>query len=404
MKELNRSTFDEVMVPNYNPAAIIPSRGKGCQVWDTEGREYIDLAGGIAVNGLGHCHPELVAVLKEQAEKLWHVSNVWTNEKALELASKLIEHTFAERIFFCNSGGEANEAAFKTVRKYAHDHFGPEKSEIISFNNSFHGRTLFTVSVGGQPKYTQGFEPLPAGITHLNYNDLSELEAHISERTCAVVMEPIMAEGGIINGSPEFVKGVRALCDKYNALLVFDEVQTGMGRTGELYAYMGMDVTPDIVTSAKALGGGFPIGAMLTTAKVASSMVVGTHGSTYGGNPLACAVGSKVVDIVTAPGFLNSVKQKREVFEAQLSEINARHGVFSEIRGRGLLIGCALNDDWQGKARLFLDAAVDEGLMILVAGPSVIRLAPPLIISDDQIIEAMARFDRAISKVLSAQD
>ena len=404
MKELKRSTFDEVMLPNYNPSSVIPVKGAGCQVWDSDGNRYLDLAGGIAVNGLGHCHPELVAELKAQAEQLWHVSNVWTNGPALSLAQKLIDHTFAERVFFCNSGAEANEAALKTVRKYAKDHFGPEKTEIIAFNNSFHGRSLFTVSVGGQPKYTEGFEPLPPGITHIDFNNLELLEAAISDRTCAVIMEPIMAEGGIINGDESFYYGARELCDKHNALLIFDEVQTGVGRTGDLYAYMGTPIVPDILTSAKALGGGFPIGAMLTTNTIADSMAVGTHGSTYGGNPLACRVGNKVLDIVTAPGFLDEVKSKRAIFDSRLNEINSKYGVFKEIRGRGLLIGCALNDEWLGKARLFLTASVDQGLMTLVAGPSVIRMAPPLIISEAEINEAMDFFDKAVAQVVASQD
>lgn len=404
MKQLNRKTFDEVMVPNYNPSTVVPVRGAGCEVWDSEGRQYLDLAGGIAVNGLGHCHPELVSVLKDQAETLWHLSNVWTNEPALELATKLVENTFADKVFFSNSGGEANEAAFKLVRKYAHDHYGSDKNEIISFVNSFHGRTLFTVSVGGQPKYTKGFEPLPGGLTHLPYNDLDALEAAMSEKTCAVVMEPIIAEGGIINATDEFVKGVRALCDKHNALLVFDEVQTGMGRTGELYAYMGMGVTPDILTSAKALGGGFPIGAMLTTTKIADSFGVGTHGSTYGGNPLACRVASKVVDIIADDQFLAEVKAKRTLFESHLNRINERFQIFEEIRGKGLLIGCALIPEWHGKARSFLDASVNEGLMVLVAGLNVIRMAPPLIITEAQITEAMVRFEKAVETALASAE
>ena len=402
MKQLNRNTFDEVMVPNYNPSAVVPVRGAGCQVWDSEGRQYIDLAGGIAVNGLGHCHPDLVEVLKDQAEILWHLSNVWTNEPALDLASKLVEKTFADKIFFSNSGGEANEAAFKLARKYAHDHFGAEKYEIISFVNSFHGRTLFTVSVGGQPKYTKGFEPLPGGLTHLPYNDLDALAEAMSDKTAAVVMEPIIAEGGIINATDEFAAGVRELCDKHNALLVFDEVQTGMGRTGDLYAYMGLGVTPDILTSAKALGGGFPIGAMLTTSKVADSFGIGTHGSTYGGNPLACRVASKVLDIIGNDDFLAEVKSKRALFESHLTRINERFGVFEEIRGKGLLIGCALIPEWHGKARAFLDASVNQGLMVLVAGLSVIRMAPPLIITEDEINEAMLRFEKAVESVLTA--
>ena len=401
--ELNRNTFDEVMVPNYAPSTIIPVKGVGSKVWDTDGNEYIDLAGGIAVNGLGHCHPELVEALKEQGEKLWHLSNVWTNLPALDLASKLTALTFADKVFFANSGGEANEAAFKLARKYAQDNYGKEKNEIISFFNGFHGRTLFTVSVGGQSKYTEGFEPLPQGITHLEYNNIEALTAAISDKTCAVVMEPIVAEGGIINATKEFATAVRELCDKHNALLVFDEVQTGVGRTGDLYAYMGLEVIPDILTSAKALGGGFPIGAMLTTAKIAESMGIGTHGSTYGGNPLACAVSNKVIEIITRPETLAAIPAKRSLIVEGLNEINAKHGIFSEIRGKGLLVGAALNEQWQGKAKVFLTAAVEEGVMVLVAGPNVIRIAPSLIIPDEDIINAMEKFAVAVDKVLAAK-
>lgn len=401
---LNRQSFDEVMVPNYAPSKVIPVEGKGSRVWDSEGNEYLDLAGGIAVNGLGHCHPELVKALKEQADKLWHVSNVWTNIPALELATKLIEHTFADKVFFANSGGEANEAAFKLARKYAQDNYGPEKNEIISFINGFHGRTLFTVSVGGQEKYTQGFEPLPQGITHLPYNDLDALKAAISDKTCAVVMEPIVAEGGIICATEEFARGVRELCDQHNALLVFDEVQTGIGRTGDLYAYMGLGVTPDIITSAKALGGGFPIGAMMTTDNIAKSLGIGTHGSTYGGNPLACAVASKVIDIISRPETLAGVNKKGALIADKLNEINAKHGIFEEVRGKGLLIGAALTEAWHGKAKEFLNAAMDEGVMVLVAGLDVIRFAPSLIIPDEDILAAMEKFALAVDKKLAESD
>ncbi len=400
--DLNRATFDDVMVPNYAPSAIIPVKGKGSKVWDSEGNEYFDLAGGIAVNGLGHCHPELVDVLKEQGEQLWHLSNVWTNFPALSLATRLTDATFAEKVFFANSGGEANEAAFKLARKYAQDNYGPEKYEIISFFHGFHGRTLFTVSVGGQEKYTQGFEPLPQGITHLPYNDIDALREAISDKTCAVVMEPIAAEGGIINATEEFAKGVRKLCDQHNALLVFDEVQTGVGRTGELYAYMGLDVVPDIMTSAKSLGGGFPIGAMLTTTDIAKSMGIGTHGSTYGGNPLACAVADKVIEIMSRPETLAGVKTKRELIVSHLNAINEKHGIFKEIRGKGLLIGGALTDEWQGKAREFLQAAMKEGVMILIAGPNVVRIAPSLIIPDEDIQSAMEKFAIAVDNVMAA--
>ncbi|MEH6473021.1 MAG: aspartate aminotransferase family protein [Halopseudomonas sp.] len=401
---ITRATFDQVMVPNYAPQDVIPVRGKGARLWDQDNNEYIDFAGGIAVNALGHCHPRLVEVLKQQADQLWHLSNVYTNEPALRLAKQLTEKTFAEKVFFCNSGAEANEAAFKLVRKYAYDNFGPQKNEIISFTQSFHGRTLFTVTVGGQPKYREGFEPVPGGITHVPYNDLAALRAAISDTTCAVVMEPIQGEGGIIAADPEFARGVRELCDQHNALLVFDEIQTGVGRTGDLFAYMGLGVTPDVLTSAKALGGGFPIGAMLTTAKASESLGFGTHGSTYGGNPLACAVAEAVLDIIDTPTVLDGVNQRHTLFVAELEKINAKHAVFSEIRGQGLLIGAELVEAWQGQGGKFLAAAREEGLLLLVAGPNVLRMTPSLIISDADVTEGMQRLERAIAKTLASAD
>ncbi|MGY0217675.1 aspartate aminotransferase family protein [Endozoicomonadaceae bacterium StTr2] len=399
--KVSREIFNDVMVPNYNPPAIIPVRGEGSRIWDQQGTEFIDFAGGIAVNALGHSHPRLVAALKDQADNLWHLSNVFTNEPALELAKRLTELTFAERVFFCNSGAEANEAAFKLVRKYAFDNFGPEKNEIISFEKSFHGRTLFTVSVGGQKKYREGFEPAPGGITHVEYNNLEALKEAISDRTCAVVMEPVQGEGGIIPATPEFVKGVRELCDQHNALLVFDEVQTGAGRTGELYAYMGMDVTPDVLTSAKGLGGGFPVGAMLTTAKIAESLGMGTHGSTYGGNPLACRVALEVINTLSDEKLLADVKRKFGLFVDGLESIGAKHGIFEDVRGSGLLVGGELKGEWKGKGPRFLAAAREEGLMLLVAGPNVLRMTPSLIIPDEDIKEGMIRLERAVAKVVA---
>ena len=398
--QVTRSTFDQVMIPNYAPQAAIPVRGEGSRLWDQEGNEYIDFAGGIAVNALGHCHPRLVEVLNKQSQQLWHLSNVYTNEPALRLASLLTEKTFADRVFFCNSGAEANEAAFKLVRKYAYDNFGADKNEIISFTQSFHGRTLFTVTVGGQPKYREGFEPVPGGITHVPFNDLDALKAAISDKTCAVVMEPIQGEGGIIAADPEFARGVRELCNQHNALLVFDEIQTGVGRTGDLYAYMGLGVVPDILTSAKALGGGFPIGAMLATAKAAESLGFGTHGSTYGGNPLACAVAEAVLQIIDTPEVLTGVKQRHALFVAELEKINAKYAVFADIRGQGLLIGTELIEALHGQGPNILAAAREEGLMLLVAGPKVLRLTPSLIISEAEILDGMQRLDRAIAKVL----
>lgn len=400
----SRSVFDQVMVPNYAPSAVIPVRGQGSRVWDQEGKEYIDFAGGIAVSALGHVHPRLVRTLKEQADKLWHVSNVMTNEPALRLASLLTENTFADRVFFANSGAEANEAAFKLVRKYAHDHFGAEKNEILSFYGSFHGRTLFTVSVGGQAKYTEGFEPIPGGIKHATFNDLASVEALISDKTCAVVLEPVQGEGGVKPADPEFLKGLRSLCDKHNALLVLDEIQTGVGRSGALYAYQKYGVTPDILTTAKSLGGGFPVGAMLTTEKVARSFGVGTHGSTYGGNPLACAVAEALILELLENNVISQVESKHSRFISGLEAINKRYEVFKEIRSCGLLIGCEMAEKYEGRAKDILGKSMEQGLMVLIAGPNVLRMAPSLIIADGDIDAGMARLDQAIAVFVGAED
>ncbi|WP_338593085.1 aspartate aminotransferase family protein [Shewanella khirikhana] len=398
---INRSLFDEVMVPNYAPSPIIPVKGLGSRLWDQQGREFIDFAGGIAVNCLGHCHPALVSALTEQAQKLWHLSNTMTNEPALMLAKQLVDNTFAEKVYFANSGAEANEAALKLVRRVALNKFGADKSQIIAFKQGFHGRTLFTVSVGGQPAYSDGFGPKPADIDHAEYNNLESLKALISDRTCAVVLEPLQGEGGIINPTPEFIKGVRELCDQHNALLVFDEVQTGVGRTGELYAYMGLGVTPDVLTTAKALGGGFPIAAMLTTTELAKHLVVGTHGSTYGGNPLACAVGLAAFNTVNTPEVLDGVKGREQLFRDGLNAINDKYQVFTEVRGKGLLLGAALNADYAGKARDFMLAAAEEGVLLLMAGQNVVRFAPSLIIPEADVREGLARFDAAIAKLVA---
>lgn len=398
-QQVQRADFDKVMVPNYAPAAFVPVRGAGSRVWDQEGREYIDFAGGIAVNSLGHAHPALVEALTEQAKKLWHVSNALTNEPALRLATKLVDATFADKVFFCNSGAEANEAAFKLARRYAIEKFGPDKTEIIAFSNAFHGRTFFTVSVGGQGKYSDGFGPKPGGITHLPYNDLDALAKHISDKTCAVVLEPVQGESGIVPATQAFIEGARALCDKHNALLVFDEVQTGNGRLGSLYAYMDYGVVPDILTTAKGLGGGFPIGAMLTTEEIAKHLAVGTHGSTYGGNPLGCAVAEAVLDIISQPEVQAGVKAKHQRFRERLNAINEKHGCFAEIRGMGMLIGAALNKDFAGRAKDFMTESAKLGLMVLQASPDVVRFAPSLVIPDADIEEGLNRFERAVAAV-----
>ncbi|MBL4942602.1 MAG: aspartate aminotransferase family protein [Colwellia sp.] len=396
---VNRELFDDVMVPNYAPSAVIPVRGQGSRVWDQQNKEYVDFAGGIAVNCLGHCHPALVSALKEQGEKIWHLSNVMTNEPALRLAKKLVDSTFADKVYFANSGAESNEAALKLARRWALEVHGSDKTQIIAFKQGFHGRTFFTVTVGGQAAYSDGFGPKPGDIVHAQYNNLDSVKALISDKTCAIMIEPLQGEGGIISPTDEFIKGVRELCNEHNALLIFDEVQTGAGRLGPLYAYMDLGVTPDILTSAKGLGGGFPIGAMLTTADIAKHLKLGTHGSTYGGNPLACAVSEAVIDVINTPEVRNGVKTKAQLYIDGLNAINAKYNVFKEIRGKGLLIGAVLNDNYQGKAKDFLMAAMDEGVMTLIAGANIIRFAPSLVIPDEDIVEGLARFEKAVAKL-----
>lgn len=403
--KVTRALFDEYMVPNYAPPEMIPVRGKGSRVWDQAGREYIDFAGGIAVTALGHCHPALVDTLKQQAETLWHLSNVWTNEPAIQLAQQLCQHSFADKVYFANSGAEANEAAFKLARKYAHDHFGPHKHELISFQNSFHGRTLFTVSVGGQLKYRQGFEPVPTGITHLPFNDIEALEKAVSDRTCAVVLEPIQGEGGIIPADREFLLAARNLCTRHGALLIFDEIQTGMGRTGKLFAYEHTpEAIPDILTTAKALGNGFPVAAMLCRREIAAAFSFSSHGSTYGGNPLACAVAAKVLALIAQPALLAGVQSRHDYVTDALNTANAEFPVFSAIRGQGLLLGCELRPQFAGRARELMVLALDAGLMVLVAGPDVLRLAPALNIPETDIDEGIRRLQTAMQRFLTAAD
>lgn len=398
--QINRQDFDEYIIPMFAPAPFIPVKGEGSTVWDQTGKSYIDFAGGIAVNALGHAHPAVKAALIEQADKLWHIGNGYTNEPVLALAKQLVDATFADKVFFCNSGAEANEAALKLARKYAHDAVGAEKNEIVAFNNAFHGRTLFTVSAGGQPKYSKDFAPLPGGIRHVAYNDLDAAKAIISDKTCAVIVEPIQGEGGVIPADPQFLQGLRDLCDQFNAVLIFDEVQTGVGRTGSLYSYMQYGVVPDVLSTAKALGGGFPIGAILTTNKFAKALSVGSHGTTYGGNPLASAVAGKVLSIINTPEVLAGVVQRHQWFVDGLTAINQQYDLFSDIRGAGLLIGCQLTAAYAGQAKAITNAAAEEGLLALIAGPDVVRFAPSLIISEADVQKGLARFARALAHVV----
>ncbi|GGX77425.1 aspartate aminotransferase family protein [Vogesella alkaliphila] len=398
---VTRQTFDEVMVPNYAPAAFVPVKGEGSRLWDQQGKEYIDFASGIAVTSLGHLHPELTKVLHEQVDRLWHLSNTFTNEPALRLARRLTETTFAEKVFFCNSGAEANEAALKLARRYAFDHFGGSKTGIVSCKQAFHGRTLFTVSVGGQPKYTEGFAPLPGDLNHIEFNNLAAAEAAINAGTCAVIVEPVQGEGGVLPATQAYLQKLRELCDKHNALLIFDEVQIGVGRSGALYAYQAYGVTPDILTSAKALGNGFPVAAMLTSNKVAASFVVGTHGSTYGGNPMACAVADKVLELINTPAVLGGVQQRHELIKAGLARINAKYGIFKEVRGMGLLMGAELQGEFVNKAKDIVNAAAKHGLLVLVAGTNVLRIVPSLIIPEADVQEGLARLEATIAELVS---
>ncbi|WGG50809.1 acetylornithine/succinylornithine family transaminase [Rugamonas sp. DEMB1] len=387
-RPVTRQTFDEVLVPTYAPAAMVPVRAAGLDLWDQNGKHYLDFTSGIAVTALGHCNPLVVEALTKQANTLWHLGNGYTNEPVLRLACALTEATFADRAFFCNSGAEANEAALKLARKHAHTKFGAHKSRIVSCFHSFHGRTLFTVSVGGQSKYTEGFEPLPPSIDHIPYNDIEAARSAIGDDVCAVVVEPIQGEGGVVPGDVAFLKELRALCDKTGAVLIFDEVQSGMGRTGELFAYMGCGVTPDVLTAAKALGNGYPIGAMLTTEELAKTLSVGTHGTTYGGNPLAATVALTVLDTINQPAFLARVKEASAKLVATLNQIVADYPqVFTLVRGQGLLLGMVVAEAFKGRSKDIQKAAEAQGLMVLIAGTEVLRLAPALIVSDAQIAE-----------------
>ena len=386
-----RSDFDAFMVPTYAPSALMPRRGEGAWLEDTEGRRHLDFTSGIGVTSLGHRHPAVMEALREQAEQVWHVGNGYTNEPVLKLAKALRDVSFAERVFVANSGAEANEAALKLARKFASTR-GKERRRIVSCLQSFHGRTLFTVSVGGQPKYTEGFEPLPAGITHIPFNDIEAARTAIGDDVCAVIVEPVQGEGGVLPAAPEYLHALRRLCDERGALLIFDEVQCGMGRTGSLFAYQQYGVVPDILTSAKALGNGFPVGAMLTREEIAAAFQPGSHGTTYGGNPLACAVALAVVQTIAQASFLERVRQAADRLCNGLATLQALHpSVFKLVRGRGLMVGLVLADAHKGRAKEFTKVTERHRLLTLMAGPDVVRLLPPLVVTDAEIDEAVAR-------------
>lgn len=395
----------EVLLPVYRQRELILQRGKGARLWDNEGRDYVDFGAGIAVCSLGHCNPELNAALIEQAGKLWHTSNVFYSEPPLRLAQELVAASrFAERAFLCNSGAEANEAAIKLVRKWASAQGrAPEQRTIITFHGSFHGRTLATVTATAQPKYQYGYEPLPGGFRYVDFNDIPALDAAMAAGDVAAVMlEPVQGESGVIPAAPGYLQAVRALCDRHAALLVLDEIQAGMGRTGSLFAHWQDAVVPDIVTLAKALGGGFPIGALLAGPKVAQVMQFGAHGTTFGGNPLAAAVARVALRTLASDGIAANVQRQAHALREGLAAINADLGLFSEVRGRGLMLGAVLTPDYAGKASAMLDHAAEHGLLLLQAGPDVLRFVPALNISDAEVADGLARLRVALAAFVAS--
>ncbi len=376
---------------------MVIKKAHGSYVFDNEGNKYVDLTSGIAVNCLGHTPDGVQKVIKKTCKNLIHVSNIFCNEYTLSLAKKLTSLTGYDKVFFVNSGAEANETALKLARRVAFDDYGAEKNEIISFVNSFHGRTFFSVTVGGQESYSDGFGPKPAAITHIPYNDIATFEKTISDKTCAVILEPIQGEGGIIKADDAFLVKVRELCDKFHAALIFDEVQTGVARSGTLYAYEQTPVKPDILTSAKGLASGLPIGAVLTYDNFAKHFVPGTHGSTFGGNALACSVGCYVLDKVSDKKFLENVKATSEYIKAAIRKLDEKHHVFGDVRGEGLLMGLVLNKKYSGKSGALQKECFKHKLLTLTAHGDVLRLAPALNIKKSVVDEAMKLLDKALT-------
>ncbi len=388
------------VMPTYNRVDVAFERGEGPYLIATDGRRYLDFACGIAVTALGHTHPHLVKALTEQAQKLWHTSNLFRIPGQERLAERLVAHSFADTVFFCNSGAEAAECGIKVVRKYHAAQGHPERYRIITFEGAFHGRTLATLAAGGQQKYLEGFGPRVEGFDQVPFGDLEAVEKAIGPQTAAIMIEPVQGEGGVRPAAPEFLRALRELCDRHGLLLYFDEIQSGMGRTGKLFAYEWTGIAPDVMAIAKAIGGGFPLGACLATAKAAAGMTAGTHGSTYGGNPLAMAVGNAVLDIMLEDGFFDRVQSVASHLRQQLAMIVERHGdVFEELRGQGLLLGLKCrppNTDVAAALR-------GRGLLTANAGDNVVRLLPPLIIEAQHVGEAVAMIEAACDDIRRQQ-
>jgi acetylornithine/N-succinyldiaminopimelate aminotransferase len=388
------------LLPTYARVDLAFERGEGPWLYATNGERYLDFTGGVAVNALGHAHPHLIEALTAQAHKVWHVSNLFRIPEAERLAERLCAETFADLVFFCNSGAEAMECVIKVVRKYQYASGRPERHRIITFEGAFHGRTLATLAAGGQKKYLEGFGPPVEGFDQLPFGDLKAVKAAIGPETAGILIEPIQGEGGVRVAPTPFLRSLRELCDQHGLLLAFDEVQTGIGRTGSFFAYQRCGVAPDVMGIAKAIGGGFPLGACLTTAEAGKGMTAGTHGSTFGANPLAMAVGNAVLDVVLAPGFLEKVHRSAILFRQRLAEIRDRHaGVVSDVRGEGLLLGLVA----VGPNGELVDALRAENLLAVAAGDNVVRMLPPLIIEEPDIADAIERIDRAAGGIERAR-
>jgi len=384
------------LLPTYARINLAFERGEGAWLIATNGDRYLDFASGVAVNALGHAHPRLVAALAEQAQKVWHVSNLYQIPEAERVAQRLCDASFADVVFFCNSGAEAMECAIKMVRKYQSANGAPERYRVITFEGAFHGRTLATLAAGGQKKYLDGFGPVVEGFDQVPFSDLEATKRAVTAETAAILIEPIMGEGGVRVVAPTFLRALRELCDQNGLLLVFDEVQTGMGRTGELFAYQRAGVAPDVMALAKALGGGFPVGACLATREAAKGMTTGTHGSTFGGNPLAMSVANAVLDVMLEPGFLDRVRQTGLLFKQRLAQIKDSYpSLIAEVRGEGLLVGLRATVP----VAELVTALRDEKMITVPSGDNVVRLLPPLIVSEQEIGEAIARLDRACARL-----
>jgi acetylornithine/N-succinyldiaminopimelate aminotransferase len=389
------------VLPTYARVNLAFERGEGVWLIATNGDRYLDFTSGVAVNALGHAHPHLVAALTKQAQKVWHVSNLYEVPEAERVAQRLCDASFADVVFFCNSGAEAMECAIKMARKYQSANGAPERYRIITFEGAFHGRTLATLAAGGQKKYLDGFGPVVEGFDHVSFGDIEATKGAVTRETAAILIEPIMGEGGVCVVDPSFLRALRELCDQHGLLLVFDEVQTGMGRTGELFAHQRIGVAPDIMGLAKALGGGFPVGACLATREAAKGMTIGTHGSTFGGNPLAMSAANAVLDVMLASGFLDRVRRNGLLFKQRLAEIKDHYpSVITEVRGEGLLIGVRA----LVPASELVDALRAERMIAVAAGDNVVRLLPPLIISEQEIAEGIQRLDRACARLKQAHE